>query len=242
MKNFIKLKLHEAIKNLPDTTFQQQLKYHKYPSLSDPSKRASINAIMARITKATNIANTSDNKEYFNSPNEGDGFYQVEFRHDGKITTKQIRPSADMQQLGGKFQPSDIGTCKDNQNIARYCFVKAGKNGKSYGASPAEDAANKALIIFKDEITNFLGISYVDPEQSAQISKEKMTAQQALHKTKKDLEAEMGHHITDAQWNEYLTTGKKPEKKTLSIDPTDIEARQAAALARKEKAMARLKK
>ena len=226
MKDIIKKLLREAIINLPDTTHKQELRYASYPSLSDPKKRADLNDIRARIARASSIASSSD-KEYFNSPQEGDGFYQVEFRHDGKITTKHIMPSADMLQQGGKFQPSDVGTCKDFQNTARYCFVKAGKENKSIGKSPAEDAANKALIIFADQILSFYGDSYIDPEKSAQISKEKMSQQMAKHKDTKD------------------AFDNRERKSTISMDPTqaaDIEAKQAAAKARLEKAMARLKK
>jgi len=107
MKDIIKKLLREAIINLPDTTHKQELRYASYPSLSDPKKRADLNDIRARIARASSIASSSD-KEYFNSQQEGDGFYQVEFRHDGKITTKHIMPSADMLQQIGKFQPSDV--------------------------------------------------------------------------------------------------------------------------------------
>ena len=227
MKDYIKQRLREAINNLPDTTFQQQLKYQNTANLSDPKKRAGLNDIRARITKAITQADLSGDKGYFYTPEDGDGFYQVEFRHDGQIKTKHIRPSADMLQTGGAFHPTDVGTCKDFQNIARYCFVKAGKNGTALGLSPAADAANKALIIFKDEIITFLGGSYVDPTQSAQISKDKMSSQTAQHKVTKD-----GFDARQRQ-------------STISMDAdkaAEIDARQAAAKARIEKAMQRTKK
>lgn len=253
MKNLIKQLLHEALKNLPDTTHKQELKYLNYPSIS-ATKKADITKVRYKIASAaemaTKYANQSGDNNYFMLPDDGEGFYQVEFRHDGNIRTKQIRPSADMNQMGDKFHPTDVGTCKDFQNISRYCFVKAGKplpnNKFSVGTSPAEDAANKALIIFKNEIISFLTDSKVDPEQAAQISKEKMTQQQTLHKQKKDLETELGFRITDTQWNNYLTTGEKPKGKSqIELNPKDLadfEARQKAAEERRAAALARLKK
>lgn len=250
MKDFIKQMLREAVINMPDTTHKQELKTLQHQSLSDPSRKLNINDIHYRMAKAAEVANTfkktNPEDNYFSIPSEGDGFYQVEFRHDGQIKTKHVRPSADMTQQGGRFQPTDVGTCKDFQAIARYCFVKAGKGGRSVGASPAEDAANKALIIFKSEILGFLGDSHVDPEQAAQISKEKMNDKQAQHKEKKDLETELGFRITDAQWQTYLNTGQKPKgKEGVTMDPAkaaEQEKRQAEIKARIEKARTRMGK
>lgn len=248
IKNFIKQKLHEALKSLPDTTHKQELKYLQSKSLS--ASKVDINKVRYRMANAASVASkfkeTHPNDNYFILPDEGDGFYQVEFRHDGNIRTKQVKAGPDIPQLGGTFRPSDVGTCKDFQNIARYCFVRAGKSGGSVGLSPAEDAANKALIIFKNEILNFYSGEIIDPEQSAQISKEKMSQQQAKHKLKKDLEAELGQRITDAQWNHYLETGEKPKgKSTITMDPkdmSDFEARQKAAAERRAAALARMSK
>jgi hypothetical protein len=73
-----------------------------------------------------------------------------------------------------------------------------------------------------------------------------MSQQQMLHKQKKDLEADLGFRITDAQWNSYLTTGEKPKgKSTITMDPKDLEdfeARQKAAAERRAAALARQKK
>ena len=247
----IKRLLREALeKRLPDTTFSQELKQHQYPSLSKPSRKADINQLYHRINKAAEAAsnfkqeNPEDN--YFMAPNEGDGFYQVEFKHDGQIITKHIKPSADMEQRGGAFIPSDVGTCKTNQNIARYCFVKAGKNGTSVGASPAEDAANKALIIFRNELIDFLDGSSYDDGKGAEISREKMSDNQALKKQKKDLEAKIRRKISDSEWMNFLESGQEPKPKS-SIPPNlvanaDFEERQALAIARINAATAKRKK
>ena len=205
------------------------------------------------MAKAASIANeykqkTGDDK-YFMLPDDGEGFYQVEFKHDGQIKTKHIRANADMQQIDQPFRPTDVGTCNSFQNIARYCFVKAGKklpDGKfSAGISPAEDAANKALLIFKHEILDFYSDAGYGDEKSAQISKEKMTDKQAQHKLKKDLETKIGRRLRDDEWFKYLQTGEEPkQKQTLSIDQEkadEFEKRQQAAMNRRATALARLK-
>jgi hypothetical protein len=250
MDKLIKRLLREAIQNLPDSTINQELKYLKNKSVST-TKKADLNLIRFKITKASDIANQYANQtgdyQYFNLPDSGEGFYQVEIKYDGSIRTKHIKASPNMNQLGQAFHPTDVGTCKDFQNIARYCFVKAGKpiNDKfSFGASPAEDAANKTLIIFKDEILAFLSDSKLDTEKANQISKDKMTPELSKHKVKKDLETELGFKLTDSQWNNYLETGQKPKPKpTLSANQDeldDFEARQKAAMERREKALARM--
>jgi hypothetical protein len=222
MKNFIKIRLVEAIKHLAYDE-RPELKASSYSSLSDPSFKLDINKIKFRITKAINLANSyrqsTKDDNYFSIPQDGDGFYQVEFRHDGQIKTKHIKASSDMEQRNGKFQPSDVGTCRNFQNIAKYCFVKAGKNGSAIGTSPADDAANKALVIFGDEILNFYNSSTLD-DKGKDISKEKMTDKQAKHKEKKDLEIKIGRSLSDSEWSAYLSSGIEPNpKKGLSMDP-----------------------
>jgi hypothetical protein len=244
--NNIKRLLREALeKRLPDTTFSQELKQHQYPSLSNPSRKADINQLRYRITKAAQQANdfmsTNPDDNYFNSPEDGDGFYQVELRHDGQIKTKHIKASTDMQQMDGAFRPSDVGTCKTYQNIARYCFVKAGKNGTSVGASPAEDAANKVLIIFRNELIDFLGGSSYDDGKGAEISREKMSDKEALRKQKKDLETKIGRRLSDSEWMTFLETGQEPNpKSSISTNPdanAEFEKKQAMAIARRDAAL-----
>ena len=201
-----------------------------FTNSTSSSKNFNLNDIKFRMAKAAKVAATNPN--YFTQAEDGDGFYQVEFRNDGNIRTKQIRSSGDMQQLGGAFQPSDVGTFKTFQNIAIYCFVKAGKNGGAVGASPAEDAANKALIIFKDDILSFLGggSSYTD-DTAAQYSQQSMDDKMKLHKQKKDLEMRLKRRLSDMEWQNFLDTGEEPKPKTgISMDPdklSDVEKRQA---------------
>lgn len=239
MKEFIRQKLQEAIKRLPYDP-KPELKAHSYSGLNEPSRNLDLNQIKFRISKAASIANqfkqTNPDNHYFSSPMEGDGFYQVEFRHDGQIKTKHIRASGDMNQQNGGFQPSDIGTCKTYQNIARYCFVKAGINRAAVGSSPAEDAANKALIIFRSEILDFLGESGYNDEKAADIAKYKMSPKQAQHKEKKDLERKIGRRVSDSEWSSYQQTGVEPKgKSTLGLDSdkaAEVEKRQMAIRAK----------
>ena len=234
MKELIKQRLLEALRELPYDPKPEMKAAGAYSSLSNPSFNLDLNKIKFRMAKASQIAseylkNNPDN-HYFNSPASGDGFYQVEFRHDGQIKTKHVRASGDMEQRGGAFSPSDVGTCRNFQNVAKYCFVKAGLHNKAVGASPAEDAANKALIIFKDEILDFLSDGK-DDGKGAEISREKMSDKTALHKQKKDLETRMGRRLSDSEWNTYQDTGIEPKtRQTLSHDPdksADFLKRQA---------------
>lgn len=239
MKNLIKKLLAEAIKQLPYDE-KPEMKQHSFSSLSDPNRTANIDTIKFRIAKAAQkvqvFRDTHPNDHYFNDAISGDGFYQVEFRHDGQIRTKHIKASGDMEQYNGPFKPTDVGTCKDFQNVAKYCFVKAGRHRGAVGASPAEDAANKALVLFRNEILDFYSEgSYVD-DAAAQISKEKMSGKQAMHKEKKDLERKMGRRLSDSEWNNYLETGQEPKSKpTLGIDPdkaAELQKRQDAIQAK----------
>jgi ribosomal protein S18 acetylase RimI-like enzyme/predicted nucleotidyltransferase len=176
---------------------------------------------MAKAAKVVqNYKQETGDDTYFADPTIGDGFYQVEIRHDGQVRTKHVRPSGDMSQLGGSFQPSDLGTCKAYQNIARYCFVKAGKNGTSVGVSPAEDAANKAMVIFQQEIKSFIGDdSYVDPSNQ-EYSASKMDDRTQTRKQKKDLEMKLKRSISDREFQRYLETGQEPKpRETLSMSP-----------------------
>ena len=235
MKNFIKSKLQEALKKLPYDPRPEMKDASNIASLSQPTRTLDLDKIKFRIAKAAQIATqykTSHPEDnYFLSPTEGDGFYQVQFKHDGQIKTQHIKASGDMNQLNGAFQPSDVGTCKSFQNIARYCFVKAGKQGSSVGASPAEDAANKALIIFRQEILDFLSDGGYDDGKAPEISKEKMTDKLSQHKTKKDLETKIGRRLSDSEWLAYQQTGQEPKgKSTLTTQPdvaNDYEKKQA---------------
>lgn len=238
------------VKYLPYDDKAEMKAASAYPSLSKSSSRADIKQVRYRIAKAINAANqyksANPNDNYFVIPQEGDGFYQVEFRHDGNIRTKLVRPSGDMDQMGGKFQPSDVGTCKTYQNIARYCFVKAGKNGRAVGASPAEDAANKALIIYQNEIMDFYKSGDYGDENTPQYADSKMDDKIKQRKLKKDLETKLRRRVTDAEWQEYLATGQEPKPKSgLTMSPQEKEEfykQQAEKQARIDALKAKMKR
>jgi len=226
--------INEGTKYLPYDEKPEIKAASGYSSLSEPNRKTDLNKINFRINKATQIAGEFKSKfpddNYFTIPTEGDGFYQVEFRHDGQIKTKSIRSSGDMNQMNGPFQPSDVGTCKTFQNVARYCFVKAGKNGKAIGASPAEDAANKALVIFRQEILDFLGANSYQDGNAPEISQANMNDKMKSHKQKKDLETKLRRRVSDTEWQTFLNTGQEPQPKAaISMDPqnqSDFEKRQ----------------
>jgi len=252
--NDLKAKAYDTLMSLNEVKY---LPYDERPelraasgsgSLSNPSYKLDLNKVKFRIAKAAEKAGmykdeTGDNT-YFNLASEGDGFYQVEFRHDGQIKTKHIRASGDMEQRGGRFQPSDVGTCKQFQNIATYCFVKAGKNGGAVGASPAEDAADKALIIFRTEILDFLGAGTYYDEKNPEYAQSRMDDKTKVRKQKKDLEMKLNRRVTDAEFQNYLETGQEPKPKSgLTMSPEDKakwEADQAEKIKRIEMLKAKM--
>lgn len=217
------MSIQEGTKYLPYDD-RPEMKNSSYKSLS--GSQPDMNTIRFKMAKASKTAKTykdeTGDESYFMNPTIGDGFYQVEIRHDGQIRTKHVRPSGDMSQMGGSFHPSDLGTCKSYQNIARYCFVKAGKNGTSIGASPAEDAANKVLVIFGQEIKSFLGDdSYVD-DTNQEYSTNKMSDKMQTRKQKKDLEMKLKRKISDREFDKYLQTGEEPKaKEGITMSPED---------------------
>lgn len=251
-KNVIRQKLHEARERIIPYNDKQEIKQHSYSSLSKGATPAQINNVKYKILKAAKMSTQyrqSYDDNYFSIPTIGNGFYQLEIKHDARLIVKHIKASGNMDQKQGQI--SDVGTCKTFQNIARYCVVKAGKtpspefpNG-AYGKSPADDAANKALVIFQKEILDFLiGTDYTsDPEKAADVSAQNMSPKAAATKEKKDLEAKLGGPISDMEWNQYRDNGimpnPRPKKEPLSVQPTqpsgeEIRAARLAAQAEKK--------
>jgi hypothetical protein len=250
MKDLIRQRLHEAAEK--PTRFipyddKAELKQHSYSSLSKGVSPSQLQNIKGKITQAAKMIGKyreEYNDGYMGSPIEGNGFYQLEIKHDGRLLVKQIKASGDMDQQQGPM--TDVGTCKTFQNIARYCMVKAGNSNlpnNAYGKSPADDAANKALVIFQKEIMDFLvSGDYTSDEKGAEISAQNMTKKAAATKAKKDLEAKMGGPISDMEWNQYRDNGimpaPRPKKAPLSVQPSqpsgeELRAARLAAQAEK---------
>ena len=245
MKDLIRQRLHEAAEK-PTRVIpyddKQELKQHAYTSLSKGANQSKIDDIRFKISKAAKMSakyRKEFNDNYFSLPTEGNGFYQLEIKHDGRLLVKQIKASGDMDQQQGPM--TDVGTCKTHQNIARYCMVKAGKtrspqfpNG-AYGKSPADDAANKALLIFRQEILDFLQTGdYTSDEKGAEISAQNMTDKTARLKNKVDVQTKLGRRLTHSEWDNYVETGELPQvqKPILSLDAqkaADAEKRRADA-------------
>lgn len=210
------------VKELPYDP-RPEMRLHSQKRLSDYANKDVSKKIKEKIYKVKNELKKLSNKEYFNNPHDGKGFYQVEFKFDGKITTKHIKTSGDMEQKEFKFHPSDVGTTKQYQNIALYCFVKAGKDiGDNYTynylTSPAEDAMYKAINIFEEDILSFYGEDrYVD-DLAPKISAEKMSDKDIWKKQRKDLELELGRKLTPSEIEKFKLTGEKPEFKKITND------------------------
>jgi hypothetical protein len=255
MKDLIRQRLHEAAEK-PTRVIpyddKQELKQHAYTSLSKGANQSKIDDIRFKISKAAKMSvkyRKEFDDNYFSLPTEGLGFYQLEIKHDGRLLVKQIKASGDMDQQQGPM--TDVGTCKTFQNISRYCMVKAGKprspqfpNG-AYGKSPADDAANKALLIFRQEILDFLQTGdYTSDEKGAELSAQNMTDKTARLKNKVDVQTKLGRRLTHSEWDNYVETGELPQvqKPILSLDAqkaADAEKRRADAEARIAKAKAR---
>jgi len=226
MKETIREKLKEARERIIPYSDKPELKQHQYTSLSTSSGEKEISNIKSKISKASQIIKDYDRQyddNYFTNANIGDGFYQLEIKQDGRLLVKHIKASGDMEQRSGGFQPSDVGTCKTFQNIARYCVVKAGnknlENG-AFGKSPADDAANKALVIFQRQILDFLSLGdYTSDERGAEISAEKMSDKPKLERRKSrlDIQMKLGRPLLPSEWDKYLETGELPEKKQKQI-------------------------
>jgi predicted nucleotidyltransferase len=200
------------VKELPYNP-KPEMRLHQQKTLSSYANIDNIKKVIIKIKNAESKSEVDE--KYFNDPDDGNGYYQVEFRFDGGIKTKLIKASGDMEQNELKFKPSDIGTTKQYQNIALYCFVMAGKkvNDKySYLESPAADASAKAMVIFKDEILSFYGEDkYVD-DLAAKISYEKMSDKDKRKKEIKDLENKIGRKLTPSERDNYINLGVEPKK------------------------------
>ena len=117
--------------------------------------------------------------------------------------------------------------------------------------SPASDAAIKTYLIYGDIILDFVKnnmkekIGYVDGT-AADYSAKAMADNPALQrkKLKKDLEMKLGRKVSDSQFQAYLETGQEPSVKSEPISMSaekkaEFEKRQADAIARRDKALAR---
>ena len=171
-----------------------------------------------------------DVSTYLSNPKMGNGFFQVAIYQNGNIKSGHVSSAGNMDQPKGPI--TDTGSCYVGaEHEAFYCKVAAGitaignNETNAIGASPADDAANKALVIFEEEIMGFLTSSdYTsDPEKAAELSAQKMAPKPSATKEKKDLEKKLGGPISDAEWNNYRDNGvmpnPRPKKAPLSIEP-----------------------
>jgi len=126
------------------------------------------------------------------------------------------------------------------------------KFGLPKPGSPANDAHIKTYLIYGDTIVDFVKnnlkdkIGYVDGK-GEEISKQAMANNPSLQqkKIKKDLEMELNRRVTDTELELFMKNGQKPKgKQVTSMDSdkaAEFQQRQADAIARREKALARRK-
>jgi len=135
---------------------------------------------------------------------------------------------------------------EDSSTVIKFSLPKPG--------SPASDAQIKTWVVYGDIIADFVRrntrfASGYKNAAAADISKEKMAANPALdkHKKKKDLEMELGRRISDSEFENFLSTGSKPQRKNSSIminpeEATKQAEKQAQLKAKYDKIKARQNK
>jgi predicted nucleotidyltransferase len=220
----------------PEMSIGSSGKYQSTTPLSKTISNKAYEYLKYKIAKSHKLAlvlkNNSELYNYFINPNIGVGYYKVVITNAGLVQVQHTTATGSMGSPDFHVQ-TDVGYHKSLTNEPFVCYVRAGFGpSDALGKSPADDAANKALYIFGNEILEKFGdnIGYNDGK-SAEISKEKMTDKQALHKQKKDLEFKLGRRISDSEWENFKDTGMEPkskEKISLSSDKVaEFEKRQA---------------
>ena len=225
--------MKKYIKNILKPILEGRLATHtpsnpKGQNVGKETTQATLNRVMARIVHA--MTSFRDNAEAYGSVYYGDGLYQVDLFPNGELVGKPT-------SLGAQREP---GTFNDPNYNKRSFFVKACTNIQhpdqqerscsTVGKSPMEDAVVKVLVFFKDDVLEFL--------------RKNMSGENDYTADGKG--AEISAKLTpDNKKYMYDKLAKEKEraanKKITASDElkSDVEARQAAALARREKALAR---
>lgn len=220
----------------PEMSVGSSGKYHSMTPLSQPISNKAYEYLSYKVAKSHKLASVlKDNPKlynYFIDPNVGTGYYKIVVTNTGLVQVQQTTATGSMGSSEFHGQ-TDVGYHKSITKEPFVCYVKAGFGpSNALGKSPADDAANKALFIFgKDILEKFGENTGYNDGKSTEISKEKMSDKQALHKQKKDLEFKLGRRISDSEWETFKVTGVEPKSKptmSLSSDKAaEFEKRQA---------------
>ena len=187
----------------------------------------------------------------------GENPHYLEFRimagrgieHKG-TQTPNLQPA---RTRGGLGSEENEGTF--TMELPQGVSLENGATSMTFGlpkpGSPASDAAIKTYLIYGDVILDFVKsnmkdkVGYVDGK-GAEVSAQAMANNPSLQKKKikKDLEMELGRRVTDSELEDFMATGQKPQanQRAITMDPekaAEFEKRQADAIARRDKALAR---
>jgi hypothetical protein len=158
-----------------------------------------------------------DYSHYFDVPNVGDGGFQFKLYPNGNIVGGNVQSRPDMERMPSMGSATDAGYTKTFDDRIKYFFVKAGIMGKykeeagRFGSvldSPVVDAQVKTLVIFHDEILDFLtkdkgAAQYTSDKKGAAIANT-MEFEKKLEKIRKDAEIEIGKPVYGSKaWMDF---------------------------------------
>lgn len=193
-----------------------------------------IGKIPSSFTKKEDINGNPVNYEfYFDTPELGDGAFQIKFDKQANAVTNTIRSKADMPNRPDLTSAADAGYSKDFDGLIKYFFVKAGVEGKyqneakrySVFPTPAIDAAIKAFANFGTEMIDFLegGRGYTSDDMGKEISN-KMMFDKKVEKIRKDIEDKIRKPISHTlQWKEFKSNLYKKFENPKSPFKMDID-------------------
>jgi len=227
MKQFIKKKLRLVLENRAKHTSSNP----RGGDVKKTTTQSDFNRAMAKISNNINLYNKFDYGDIY----EGDGLYQVDLFPNGELVGK-------LTSVGFKREPGDFS---DNQTKSkRSFFVKACTNVQhpdqpektcsTIGKSPMEDAVVKVCYFAKNEIIDFLKQNmegenqYTSDGKGKELSDKNTPDNKRYMFGKKEKELERGKNKRKIKASDELTKS--------------VEARQAAAIARREKAKMRRNK
>lgn len=232
MRNLIKSKLRFILEGRSATHTPSN---HRGQNVGKVTTQATYNRVLARLSSA--MMEFNNNPEGYGSVYYGDGVYQMDLFPNGEFVGKPT-------SVGRDREP---GTFNDPNHNKRSFFVKActsidhpdqpSRSCSPVGKSPMDDALIKVLVFFKDDILEFLKKN-MDGENA-------YTADGKGKEISQELTPDHKKYMYDKLAKEKARVRNK--KKSGGIEASDelkaaIEKKQAEALARRERAMARRSK
>lgn len=178
--------------------------------------------MLMRIPKELRTATDPNGKpvdysNYFNIPTIGDGGFQFKLHRNGNLIGGVVRSRPDMTDRPNLGSAVDAGYNKEYDDRIKYFFVKAGIMGKykddagrfaTVLDTPIMDAQVKVMVIFHDEILDFLTkdkgtAQYTSDKKGVEIANQ-MDFEKKLEKIRKDAEIAIGKSIYGSKvWMDF---------------------------------------